>query len=375
MLVWVIFAVLTAAVVWALTRPLTAPTAEAESEPAGLEVYKAQLREIEADRGRGLIGEAEADAARVEVSRRLLAEADRADQKRPAGAPVGSRAVLTAIAAGLPLAAAAIYLLVGSPSLPSEPHAARLAQRPEQAPLADLVARVEARLREHPEDGRGWDVIAPVYLRQERYGDAVNAYARALRLLGETPKRLAGFAEASVLASNGVVTEEARAAYEKIVRLDPARPEPRFWLALAKEQDGELAKAAEDYEALLASAPAAAPWRAAVEERLRIVTARLAGGDKAGPRGPTAADVAAASKLSAEDQSRMIAQMVDGLAQRLKANGRDVEGWQRLLRAYTVLGDKAKASAALADARKALAGDAKALGAIEAVAAELGIGS
>ena len=126
-------------------------------------------------------------------------------------------------------------------------------------------------MREHPEDGEGWDVIAPVYYKLGRFRDAANAYAHAARLKGETVRRLAGLAESAVFAADGIVTEEARAAYEKILKLEPGRVEPRFWLALAKEQDGKLADALADYKALLAEAPPDAPWRAAVEGRIAEV--------------------------------------------------------------------------------------------------------
>ena len=134
-------------------------------------------------------------------------------------------------------------------------------------------------------------------------------------------RRLAGFAEAAVLAADGVVGEEARLAFEKILKSEPGRPEPRFWLALAKEQDGKLADALADYKVLLAEAPAEAPWRGAVENRIAEVSERLGGAEKVLPagRGPSATDVAAAEKLAPQDRARMIAQMVDGLAERLEA--------------------------------------------------------
>ncbi len=90
---------------------------------------------------------------------------------------------------------------------------------------------MEARLREDPDQGKGWEVIAPVYLKLGRFRDAANAYANAARLNGETVALLAGRAEAAMLASDGIVTEEARTAYEKILKLEPRRVEPRFWLA------------------------------------------------------------------------------------------------------------------------------------------------
>ena len=285
--------------------------------------------------------------------------------------------VLLATAAFVPLLTLAFYLSNGSPGLPSFPVAERGQLPLGQAQIGDLIAKVEARLREHPEDGEGWDVIAPVYYKLGRFGDAANAYARAARLRGETVRRLAGFAESAVFAADGIVTEQARAAYEKLSRLEPGRVEPRFWLALAKEQDGKLADALADYKGLLADAPAGVPWRAAVESRVAEVSRRLAGAEKVDPRGPgpTAEDVAAAEKLSPEDRARMIAQMVDGLAERLKRDGRDLAGWQRLINAYAVLGREQEARKALAEARSKFPADETALAALAALAKSLGLGS
>jgi cytochrome c-type biogenesis protein CcmH len=273
------------------------------------------------------------------------------------------------------LAALALYLAFGSPGLPDQPNAGRERLALEKASVAQRVAQVEARLRERPEDGKGWDVIAPVYLAQQRYHDAAQAFAKAIRLLGESTQRLAGFAEATVLANDGIVTEDARQAYEKILKLDPSRVEPRFWLALAKEQDGDLARAAQDYQSLLAEAPAQAPWRSAVEERLKAVKSRLAAGHAPTTPGPTAEDIAAADKLSADDRVRMIHQMVERLAARLKVNSQDLAGWHRLVRAYASLGEKDKALQALTEARNAFAGDGASLSQLDALAQSLGLGS
>ena len=178
-----------------------------------------------------------------------------------------------------------------------------------------------------------------------------------------------------MLASDGVVTEEARVAYDKILKLEPGRVEPRFWLAMAKEQDGQLADALAAYEALLAEAAADAPYRSPLTTRIQDVTARIAAIAGAAPAGPTPADMAAAAKLDPAQRSQMIAQMVDGLAQRLKSNGRDLPGWLRLLNAYAVLDRKDDARAALAEARRHFDGDAGALAELSKVATTLGLGS
>ncbi len=73
--------------------------------------------------------------------------------------------------------------------------------------------------------------------------------------------------------------------------------------------------------------------------------------------GPTAADVAAANTMSERDRGDMIRGMVARLADKLKDDGNDLEGWQRLVRAYMVLGERDKALVAASDAKKALASD------------------
>ena len=383
MLFWLLCATMTAAALYAVTRPLIVPDRGqgAEDAAADLSVYRDQLDEIEADRSRGLLGEAEASAARTEISRRLLARAESAGiatigntQTKPRNAV----RVFFGTAIIVPLVAMGLYLANGAPGVPSTSHDQRRAEPIAETGIAGLIAKVEERLQAHPEDGQGWDVIAPVYLRQGRFSDAVQAFQRAIRLLGETPRRLAGLGEASVLAADGIVTEDAKRAFERLGQLEPVRPEPRFWLALAKEQDGQLAAALADYRELIAEAPADAEWRGAVEERIRLLAAKLEGSEPKASEtssapGPSAEDIAAAEKLDPAARTQMIERMVTGLAERLKSDGNDLAGWQRLLRAYSVLGQKDKATGALAEARKALSGDAAALTALNDLARSLGL--
>jgi cytochrome c-type biogenesis protein CcmH len=384
MALWMAFAVLTAAVLAALLHPLLRPTARpAAAADADLAVYRDQLSELETERARGLIPDTEADAARTEIARRVLASADRmaAEDTAPtASHDARVRTVGLGLAMAMPLAALAVYLLVGAPGTPDYPFAARTGTSADTAGLPQLIARVEARLREHPEDGEGWDVIAPVYLTQARYADAADAFTRAIAALGESPRRLAGLAEASILRHDGIVTEIARVSYEKLAKLDPSRPEPRFWLAVAQEQDGRLADAVAAYDALLREAPADASWRAAVTERRDAARARLAPADASrspvvAERGPTTDDLAASERMTPEARTEFINQMVAGLAERLRKDGADLAGWQRLIRAYMVLGRNTDALGALADARRAFANEPPSLAALDALAKSLRIES
>jgi cytochrome c-type biogenesis protein CcmH len=384
-LLWAIFAILTALVLYALLRPLAGGSGGEGSRGAfNATVYRDQLGEVQSDRARGLIGEGDAEAARIEIARRLLAadEEKPADPNSPARSPL--RAVALGLAVGLPLAALSLYLIYGSPRLPDQPLIARLQDPASDKNLEVLVARVEARLREHPEEGEGWEVIAPVYMGYGRYADAAEAYRQSIRLLGESPKRLASYGQALVLANNGVVTEDARQALERALVLDPNLIEPRLVLIIAKEQDGQLAAAIEDWRALLAKAPADAPWRKMVEQRLAEDEAKLAGkagpakpenAPGLGPQGPSPEDVAAAQNMNPADRQAMIESMVQGLADRLGQKGDDLAGWLKLVRAYTVLDRKGDALKALEKAKTQFSGNEGALQQLDALAAELGLKS
>lgn len=382
MLLWVCFAVMTAAVMLALLRPLwrgdAKPLAPAEAD---LAVYRDQLAEIDADRERGLIASAEAEAARTEVARRILTHAPDAPSAPAALAPSATAGSwITRIAAAtVPLAAILTYLAVGSPTMPDNPLEARRNIDPEKATVAELIGKVEARLAAKPDDGRGWAVIAPVYMRLNRFDDAATAFARANALLGEQTAFVMGYAEATVLANDGTVTDAARKAFRRVLELEPGRIEAAFALSLAKEQDGDIAGAVAEYRTLLVSAAADARWKSALEARVKALEDRLAGrtpeappSDTAAAPAPSAPDVAA---MKPEDQGAMIGAMVQRLADRLKTNGKDLPGWLQLIRSYAVLGRTGDAEAAIADARRNFADDATALSEIDAIAKSVKQGS
>ena len=390
MLLWIILGALTAIVLLVLLRPLVGVrTNEHAREAFNAAVYRDQLGEIDADRARGLIGEAEAEAARLEIARRLL-QADRTEltHSEDASGSGHARAAMIAVATVLPLLALGLYLVYGSPRLPDQPLALRLQDPSNAQNLEVLVARVEARLREHPEEGEGWDVVAPVYMGWQRYQDAADAYGQAIRLRGPSAKRLSGQGQALVLANNGVVSDEARTALERAVALDQSLTEPRILIAIAKEQDGQFAAAIEDWRAILANRQGDAPWRQMVEQRIASDEAHLAskpvpGAEAPGggvpdlpvARGPSAGDVAAAQNMNPADRQAMIAQMVQRLAARLDQDGSDLAGWLKLVKAYSVLERKDDAEKALARAKTKFTGNTQALQQLDQLAAELGLKS
>jgi cytochrome c-type biogenesis protein CcmH len=344
MTLWFVFALMTALAVFAVLWPLGRAT-RPQREGNEAKVYKDQLAEIERDVSGGLIGASEAEAARVEISRRLLAAAD-AERVAPSSVNTTLRRAVAVIAfVGLPLIAVAFYLPLGSPKLPDFPLSQRAQAPSASQPLDNLVAQVEAHLEKNPTDGRGWNVLAPVLAKLGRFDEAVRAYRNSITYNGDSSSRRADLGEAIAAAAGGVVTSEAKAEFERAIALNADEVKASYFLGLAAEQDGRRDEAASIWRAMLAKAPSTAPWRP-------LVLAALA---RVGSGGPTAPALS------------------DRLASRLKQNGDDVEGWLRLVRAYMVMGDRDKAKGASADARQAVAGDAERLRALNEGLKNLGV--
>jgi len=359
MTLWIVLALMTAVAVLAVLWPLVRSEARIRSG-TDVAVYRDQLDEIKRDRSAGLIGEREAEAAQIEVSRRLLAATDVQPAKpAPAITPRRRRAVAVIALLAVPLGASALYLALGSPSLPGQP----LAQRQERAQSMErMVAQIEEHLAQNPKDVRGWEILAPVYLRLGRFDDAAKAWRSAMAADGETAARQASLGEALVGAGNGVVTAEAKKAFERAVALDPKSVTGRFFLGLAADQDGRPVEAAAIWRGMIESAPPGAPWVDFVKQELARVE-----------HAPGKDDIAAASDMNPEQRMAMIRGMVAQLSERLHREGSDIEGWLRLVRSYMVLGERDNARAAAGDARRALVGEPDKVRRIDDLAKSLGL--
>ncbi|PYE46226.1 cytochrome c-type biogenesis protein CcmH [Rhizobium sp. PP-F2F-G20b] len=376
MLFWIIVAVMTATVSALLLLPLLragGPSTVAGQHDA--EVYRDQLEELKRDARNGLIAPEEAELARAEIARRLLAASAAADKDRaPNGASSAGRAnrlAQAAVIVVLPVVGLCLYLTTGSPELPDAPLVARLADPGDDIEL--LIAQAETQLAANPDDGAGYDVLAPIYYRSGRFDDAISAFSNAIRLNGPSPQRLGGYAESLIARSGGRVAAEARKALEQSLALQPRDPRARFYLALGLEQDGKAAEALTAFREIVKTSPAGAPWLPLVNEHIAALAPADAAAGEARLGGPDAATIANAEAMSTDDRRQMIEGMVSSLAAKLKNDPANLEGWQRIIRSYAVLGETAKAEGALREGLAAFprAGDGGRQ--LLALAAELGI--
>ena len=379
MVFWVILVAITISVTAIALWPLYK-----SGDPSGLsdgqdtEIYKDQMHGVEVDLAGGLIAEAEADAARAEIGRRLLA-ANQSESAATGNSNWGhNRSVAWVTAAGIAVFGFGIYFLLGAPELPDRPLAAR-----KQAPLQSqrietLISQVEAHLDKNPEDGKGWEVLGPVYYRIGRYEDARTAYRNTIRLLGTTAEREADLAEAIVAQNDGMVTAEARSGFERSLKMEPDAIRPRFFLAMALSQETRHEEAADAWRALLKEARGDEPWAAVAKSQLD--RSRMALGEDipesettTTARAGAATPEAAVESMSPADRQQMIEGMVSGLAERLNAEGGSIEEWLKLVRSYSVLGNKDEARSAARRAKSQFAENSDALKQIDNLIDKLGL--
>ncbi len=366
-MIWVVFALMTGAAVLAALWPLA--RLDAGADRAGVEraLYQAELCGIDRDLDRGLATPDDARAAKTEAARRLIA----AREDPPPRASTARRRAAAAIAlVFIPGLAFGLYRAIGAADYPDQPLEARLKAPPGAADINVAVAQIEKHLADHPDDARGWEILAPVYMRLGRARDSAEAWRRTMQLQGVTAERAGAYGEALVHAEDGRVTPAARGAFEIAVQNDPQDARARFFLGLAAEQAGDKPQAIDLWTKLLADASPDAPFAPTVRAHL----AALGAGAGAPASGPASAQGAAIAAMPAEQREATIRGMVDGLASRLAQGGGGLDEWLRLVRAYAVLKQPDKARAALADARKALGADPAASGRLDAASQELGLG-
>lgn len=230
-----------------------------------------------------------------------------------------------------------------------------------------LIAQLRARLAEQPDSAEGWRLLGLATASVGRHDEAARAYAEAARLEPARAEHWSALGEALVLSGAGGVTTDAAEAFRKALERDPRDFRARYFSGVAEAEAGRARAALDLWFALLADAPADAPWLSTVRQQIADlarregidVSARLAAAPSpAAPRaGPDAEQVRAAASMSPAEQEAMARSMVDSLAAKLKADPRNPDGWMMLMRSRMMLGDRSGAAQALTEARAAYAGD------------------
>lgn len=312
-------------------------------------VYRDQLKEVDRDLARGVLNADEADAARLEIQRRLLAV-----QVGPSSPTAWSARspYLTGIVALCVIAGAAgLYWRHGAPSLPDTPFVAQVVQRtanPQDSQHLDMrqaAARLEQKLLADPSNAEGWALYARTESMLGDYKKAGAAYRHAIDLGQKTADVYAAYGEMIVLTTDGIVSPAAQEAFNSALAADAKNDVARYYLALADGQAGNEKQAIDKWLALAADLPSDTSMRQSIARG--IAEAAKAGGIAVPPMpagtAPQAGlnddQMAAAAQLPEGQRNELIRSMVAKLAERLQKDPDNVEGWTQLGRSYAVLGE------------------------------------
>lgn len=373
-----------AAIVWPLLRPKAMGALQSSYD---MQIYKDQLKEVESDLARGVLTEPEAKASRTEVSRRLIAAADaEASETASTNAPKNlSRGLAVVLAVVIIGGGVSLYRDIGVPGLRDLPLSDRASQRPSQEEVEKVVAQSRADqntlpgisqidpkhlellvqlqdvLKDRPDDLMGHRMLADNLAQVGKYPEARVAQENVMRILGQdaTAADYASLSEIMIVAANWYVSPEAETALAKALELDQKDSLARYYAGILMIQRGEYGTTYGLWSELLAEGPADAPWIPVIESQIDAIAAEA--GISSTLNGPSADDINAAGAMTEDERNEMVRGMIGQLSDRLATDGGPPEEWARLVRAYGVLGETAKASAIWNEAKEVFADNPEAI--------------
>jgi len=325
-------------------------------------VYQDQLKEIARDLESGSINDTEAKSARAEIERRLEAATKTVVVAKPL--PAGWKNMALGVAAAIVIVGSVgVYSQLGSPTLPS------VSKQPtkgddQAAKIEEIIVKIQGKVKETPNDPEAWRMLGWAMFNVQKYQDSVDAFSKAVALAPDNLDYQGMLAEATVQNAQGTVTPAAQKLIDAVLAKDPKNLQARYYDAVGHEQSGDQQGALDRWMALLGDAPAEAGYRDDVKARIAALGKAL---------NKDVSGILNAPAALTPDQQAMAEGMVQKLADELKQNTKDAQGWARLIRSYSVLKEPDKAKAALADALKAFDGDSATQDKIRALAKDLGI--
>ncbi len=387
MTLWLIMTILCSATAVVMSIPLVRRYENESERIQDQAIYQDQLDEVDRDQSAGTIDASEAKAARAEINRRLATAESMVKKSQPVS-PGWKMLALISTAALVILGGVSLYAYLGTPELisvsnlqpPSPAVPATQDAVAGSGEIDTLITKLQARLQSNPNDAEGWRMLGWAQFNKQNYAASAEAYAKAVEIEPANTEYRSAYGEALVLAAGGIVTPRAQGLIAEVLLKDPKNFRARFYDSLAHEQAGDQTGALDRWTALLAASPEGAGWREDVIARIvnlgkatgRDVTAIVA---SASPSAPAITDAqkSAIEALPAGDQTSMIKGMVAKLADRLKANPNDPEGWINLIKSYVVLNDSVAAKDALSTALLAFTNDPTNKDKIVAAATDLGL--
>ena len=275
-MIWFVMLLLSALAVAFVLRPFLSKPANSAASNSSLAVYRDQLGEIDADHARGLIAAPEAEAARIEVKRRILqTDGASAEEKRVEISQVG-----VILAGGLFVAlSVGIYLTLGAPSLPGHPYSATEETSAEQSQAAGeidgMISKLEQHLKAKPDDVEGWRALGWAQMQIGRSHAGVEALKRAAALAPLKASIQAMYGEAMVREAEGDVGENALAVFDHVLSFAPKDPRARFYRGLYLSQNKQEKAALDLWIGIILDGPADAEWLPSIREQAKELSKKM----------------------------------------------------------------------------------------------------
>lgn len=387
MTLWLLMTILCSATAVVMSIPLIRRYEDQGREVQDQAIYQDQLSEVDRDELAGTIDAPEAKAARAEIRRRLAIAETTMKKSQPLSSGWKMLA-LVSTAALVILGGVNLYAYLGTPELPSvsnlQPPTPAVPTTQDSVSgsgqIDTLITKLQARMQANPRDAEGWRMLGWAQFNKQNYAASAEAYAKAVEIDPANIDYRSAYAESLVQTADGIVTPKAQSLITEVLVKDPKNFRARFYDSLAQEQAGDKTGALDRWIALLAASPEGAGWREDVIARIvnlgkatgRDVSAIVA---SASPSTSVITDAqkSAIQALPEGDQTAMIKGMVAKLADRLKTNPNDADGWIKLIKSYQVLNDPASAKDALNTAILAFTNDPANKDKIVAAATNLGL--
>ena len=315
-LFWAIGAALAALVLALVLWPLVGGRARGvvSRDGANLAIYRDQMRELEADHAAGKLARDDHERSRAELESRVLEDVEERE------APIARRGAPRAAAIvgiAVPLVALGVYLAVGTPgAVESRVHGEEISA----AQIESMVERLAARLRENPDDADGWKLLGRSYAVLGRFGEAVDAYAKAAARAPEDADLLVDFADVLAMVRGRNLSGEPEKLVERALQIDPRNLKGLALAGTAAFDRGEFARAAGYWERMLPHVPAGSEEAKLIGENVAAARERAAGAQASPPaakahpglRGTVRVASGMAAKISPEDTLFVYARAAGG---------------------------------------------------------------
>jgi cytochrome c-type biogenesis protein CcmH len=435
MILWLVLTVMTSIAAVFISAPFIRRLERRQTASSSdVAVYRDQLKEVDKETALGLIDAVQAETAKTEIKRRMLAAGELDDAGLPplssgerSFAAIGVTGIVVLGSVGLfaltadlepppsalpippkPLAATSLEKSapkMEAPSNPAPPSAIALAanstrrSQSQLPPVEEMIQRLVARLQRNPKDVEGWRVLGWSYFSTDHFTEAAAAYSRAIELNPDSADYRDARTDALIHAASGVVTQEAQNATEETLKIHPKDARARYFKGLALDQAGDKAGALKEWKELLSELDSSDPVARELKQKIEGVgkdgdhaadasatnetnSPASVAADSSEPktaeptanREPRPEDIRNAEKMAPSDRLAMIQRMVDSLAERLEQSPHDADGWIKLIRSWSVLGDKDKAKQALDKALKIFTEETPEGKRIKTTAEEFGLG-